>query len=56
MSTFKELIEDIKVFCDEKDREIQRLQDRIDGLLMERKLIRDKFLEGNYESLKWYFN
>ena len=56
MSTFNDFIEAFKEVCDRKDEEIQKLQDRIDGLINERKSIRDAFNKGDYENLKWYFN
>ena len=55
MSTFRELLEVIKEFCDEKDKRIEFLEGRIEGLTKEYSLIRKRFLEGDYETLKNYF-
>jgi hypothetical protein len=55
MSTFNELLHAFKEACDEKDREIERLNDRIAGLENQYKTIRNGFLKGHYEQLKWYF-
>ena len=55
MSTFNDLLHSLKEFCDEKDEEIKRLNNRIGGLENQYKSIRSAFLKGHYEQLKWYF-
>lgn len=56
MSTFNDFIKAFREVCEEKDKEIERLNDRIDGFINEREAIRKAFLNGNYEGLKMYFN
>lgn len=56
MGTFSKLVHVIKDYCDEKDKEISLLKNRIFGLEMERKLLKEKFLEGDYETLKNYYS
>lgn len=55
MSTFNELIHILKDFFDEKDKEIKFLEGRIEGLNKQYELIRQRFLEGDYSTLKNYF-
>ena len=55
MSTFNELLHTIKEVCDEKDKRIEFLEGRIDGLNKQYGLIREKFLNGDYETLRNYF-
>lgn len=55
MSTFNELLHTIKEVCDEKDNRIKFLEGRIDGLNKQYGLIREKFLNGDYETLRNYF-
>ena len=55
MSTFNELLHTIKEVCDEKDNKIKFLEGRIDGLNKQYDLIREKFLNGDYETLRNYF-
>ena len=56
MGTFNELIHVIKDYCDEKDKEISLLKNRIFGLETERKLLKETFLEGDYETLINYYS
>lgn len=56
MGAFNELIHVIKDYCDEKDFQISLLQSQIEGLQEERKLLKKKFLEGDYETLKNYYS
>ena len=56
MGIFNELIHVIKDYCDEKDEEIRLLKNRILGLETERKLLKEKFLEGDYNTLKIYYS
>ena len=56
MGAFNELIHVIKDYCDEKDKEINLLKNRILGLETERKLLKEKFLEGDYETLINYYS
>ena len=56
MGTFNELIHVIKDYCDEKDEKISLLKSRILGLETERKLLKEKFLEGDYETLINYYS
>lgn len=56
METFNELIHVIKNYCDEKDEKISLLKSRIIGLETERKLLKEKFLEGDYDTLKNYYS
>lgn len=56
MGTFNKLIHVIKDYCDEKDGEIRLLKNRILGLETERKLLKEKFLEGDYNTLKIYYS
>ena len=55
MSTFNDLLHSIKDVCDEKDKKIKFLEGRIEGLNKQYSLIREKFLNGDYETLKNYF-
>lgn len=55
MSTFNELLHALKEICDEKDKSIDFLKSHIGGLNKERELIRKRFLEGDYETLRNYF-
>ena len=55
MSTFNDLLHTIKEVCDEKDKRIEFLEGRIDGLNKQYDLIREKFLNGDYETLRNYF-
>lgn len=55
MSTFNETLHIIKEICDKKDRKIKFLEGRIEGLNKQYSLIREKFLNGDYETLKNYF-
>lgn len=55
MSTFNDILHTIKDFCDEKDKRIKFLEGRIEGLNKQYELIRKRFLEGDYETLKNYF-
>ena len=55
MSTFNELLHTIKEVCDEKDKRIEFLEGRIEGLNKQYGLIREKFLNGDYETLRNYF-
>lgn len=55
MGTFNELIHAIKDYCDEKDKKIGFLESRILGLEKERKLLKERFLEGDYDTLKVYY-
>jgi len=55
MSTFNEILRTIREVCDEKDRKIKFLEGRIEGLNKQYSLIREKFLNGDYETLKNYF-
>lgn len=56
MGTFNELIHVIKDFCDEKDKKIAFLQNKIDLMNKERYLLKKKFIEGDYETLKIYYS
>lgn len=56
MRIFNEIIHVIKDYCDEKDEEIRLLKSKILGLETERKLLKEKFLEGDYETLKTYYS
>ena len=55
MSTFNELLHTLKEVCDEKDKRIEFLEGRVEGLNKQYELIRRKFLDGDYETLKNYF-
>lgn len=55
MSTFNKILHAIKEVCDEKDRRIEFLEGRIESLNKQYNLIREKFLNGDYETLKNYF-
>ena len=55
MSTFNELLHTLKEICDEKDKKIEFLEGRIEGLNKQYSLIRKKFLDGDYKTLKNYF-
>ena len=55
MSTFNELLHTLKEICDEKDKRIEFLEGRIEGLNRQYELIRKRFLDGDYEVLKNYF-
>lgn len=55
MSTFNELLHIIKEVCDEKDKRIEFLEGRIEGLIKQYDVIKKKFLDGDYETLKNYF-
>jgi len=55
MSTFNELLHALKEVCDEKDKRIEFLEGRIEGLNKQYSLIRKKFLDEDYETLKNYF-
>jgi len=55
MSTFNELLHALKEICDEKDKRIEFLEGRIEGLNKQYSLIREKFLNGDYETLRNYF-
>jgi len=55
MSTFNELLHTLKEVCDEKDKRIEFLEGMIEGLNKQYCLIRKKFLEGDYETLRNYF-
>jgi len=55
MSTFNELLHTLKEVCDEKDKRIEFLEGRIEGLNIQYESIRNKFLNGDYETLKNYF-
>ena len=55
MSTFNDLLHTIKEVCDEKDNRIKFLEGRTDGLNKQYGLIREKFLNGDYETLRNYF-
>lgn len=55
MSTFNEILHAVKEVCDEKDRRIEFLEGRIEGLNKQYNLIREKFLNGDYETLRNYF-
>ena len=55
MSTFNDLLHTIKEVCDEKDKRIEFLEGRIEGLNKQYSLIREKFLNGDYETLRNYF-
>ena len=55
MSTFNELLHTLKEVCDEKDKKIEFLEGRIEGLNKQYSLIREKFLNGDYETLRNYF-
>ena len=55
MSTFNELLHALKEVCDEKDKRIEFLEGRIEGLNKQYSLIRKRFLDGDYETLKNYF-
>ena len=55
MSTFNELLHTLKEVCDEKDKRIEFLEGRIEGLNKQYGLIREKFLNGDYETLRNYF-
>ena len=55
MSTFNEILRTIREVCDEKDRKIKFLEGRIEGLNKQYSLIREKFLNGDYETLRNYF-
>lgn len=56
MGTFNELIHVIKDYCDEKDKEIRFLKNRIFVLETERKLLKETFLEGDYKALINYYS
>ena len=43
MSTFNELLHALKEVCDEKDKKIEFLEGRIEGLNKQYSLIREKF-------------
>ena len=49
MSTFVELLHGVKEICDRKDAEISSLQNKIDLLLKERRLIAKRLKEGNIQ-------
>lgn len=55
MSTFNELLHALKEVCDEKDKRIEFLEGRIEGLNIQYESIRKKFLNGDYETLRNYF-
>lgn len=55
MSTFNDLLHSLKEFCDEKDGRIKFLEGQIEGLNKQYSLIREKFLNGEYETLRNYF-
>lgn len=55
MSTFNELLHTLKEVCDEKDKRIEFLEGRVEGLNVQYELIRKRFLNGEYETLKNYF-
>ena len=55
MSTFNELLHTLKEVCDEKDKKIEFLEGRIEGLNKQHSLIREKFLNGEYKTLRNYF-
>jgi chaperonin cofactor prefoldin len=55
MSTFNELLHTLKEVCDEKDKRIEFLEGRIEGLNKQYSLIRKRFLDGDYETLRNYF-
>lgn len=55
MSTFNDLLHIIKEVCDEKDKRIEFLEGRIEGLNKQYSLIREKILNGDYETLRNYF-
>ncbi len=55
MSTFNDLLRGIRKVCDEKDKRIEFLEGRIEGLNKQYSLIREKFLNGDYETLRNYF-
>lgn len=55
MSTFNDLLHTIKEVCDEKDKKIEFLEGIIEGLNEQYSLIREKFLNEDYETLRNYF-
>ena len=55
MSTFNELLHAFKEACDEKDKEIERLNNKIAFFERQYTTIRNGFLKGRYEELKCYF-
>lgn len=55
MSTFNELLHALKEVCDEKDKRIEFLEGRIEGLNKQYSLIRKRFLDEDYETLRNYF-
>ena len=55
MSTFNELLHTLKEVCDEKDKRIELLEGRIEGLNKQYSLIKKRFLDGDCETLKNYF-
>lgn len=55
-TTFEELMEVIKDFCNAKDKQIQGLKNEIENREKERSLIRQRFLEKRYDLLETYFN
>jgi hypothetical protein len=56
MGTFNEFTHIIKDYFDEQDTRISLLQSQIKGLQEERKLLKKKFLEGDYKTLKNYYS
>ena len=56
MRTFNEYIKSIRRFSDEIDTKISLLESQIEGLQKERKLLKEKFLEGDYDTLKNYYS
>lgn len=56
MSTFNDLLHTLKEICDEKDKRIEFLEGRIEGLTKERSILKQQFLDGEFDLLMNYYN
>lgn len=56
MSTFNDLLHTLKEICDEKNKRIEFLEGRIEGLTKERSILKQQFLDGEFDLLMSYYN